>query len=208
MNRFSLASLLAALVACALVSVAGSAPGAGLPLTDAAAPIDGGPRRPALMPGAHDGGRDGGEGTHISRTPPDPPPIVARKQWIFDLRYAKGDIYLLGVHPMDLGAPQATPRAMGRFAIELYEGPALVERVRFDFPFLGTGDLPMAADAGLRERDDARMLGPLDKHLTTRIGVMVPDTSRGNRLELWDRATDKRWPLPWPPMTGSDGGTR
>ena len=34
--------------------------------------------------------------------------------------------------------------------------------------------------------------------LVTRVGVMLPATARGTKLELWDRATDRRWPLPWP----------
>lgn len=130
----------------------------------------------------------------ISRIPPDPPPMVARKQWVFDLRWSKGEPYLLGIHPLDLGAPQETQRAMGRFAIELFEGPTLIERVRFDFPMLG-------AD----EPQDGGYMGPpsFQRKLTTRIGVMFPVTSRGTRLELWDRATDRRWPLPWPPSEAS-----
>ena len=79
---------------------------------------------------------------------------------------------------------------MGRFAIELFEGPTLIERVRFDFPMLGP---PEPLDAGY-------MAPPsLQKNLTTRIGVLFPAVNRGTRLELWDRATDRRWPLPWPP---------
>ena len=133
----------------------------------------------------------------ISRIPPDPPPMVARKQWVFDLRWSKGEPFLLGVHELDLGTPQETQRAMGRFAIELFEGPTLIERVRFDFPMLG-------AD----EPQDGGYMGPpsLQRKLTSRIGVMFPQTNRGTRLELWDRATDKRWPLPWPPAGEGDGG--
>ena len=41
--------------------------------------------------------------------------------------------------------PRETPRAMGRFALELFEGPALIERVRFDFPLLGPPDRSTAA---------------------------------------------------------------
>jgi hypothetical protein len=158
--------------------------------------------------------RDGGArpSASISKTPPDPPPLSERGQWVFDLRWDKGDIYLLGVHRIDLGAPQTTPRAMGRFAIELFEGPTLIERVRFDFPFLMFGDL--APDAGM----EGRMRPTFDKKLTTRIGVMVPATKRGNRLELVDRMTEKRMPLPWPPtemkndaakpdLLKNDGGT-
>ena len=132
---------------------------------------------------AHDGGT-------LSKIPPDPPPMIERKQWVFDLRYAKGDLFLVGVHPVDLGAPQATPRAMGRFAIELFEGPTLIERVRFDFPFLGAGEQP---------QDGGGYVPRFEPKVTSRIGVMFPATKRGTRLELWDRATDQRWPLPWPP---------
>jgi hypothetical protein len=126
----------------------------------------------------------------ISRIPPDPTPLVARKQWVFDLRWSKGEPYLLGVHELDLGTPQETPRAMGRFAIELFAGPTLIERVRFDFPMLGAVE---EQDAGYRTPPS------LQKNLTTRIGVMFPQSPEGTKLELWDRATDRRWPLPWPP---------
>lgn len=133
-------------------------------------------------------------GLVVTKTPPDPSPLSERKQWVFDLRYDKGDLYLLGVHPLDLGAPQVTPRAMGRFAIELFEGPTLIERVRFDFPFLGAGE--PTTDAGNRYSAPPKFA---ESKVTTRIGVMFPATARGTRLELWDRATDQRWPLPWPP---------
>ncbi len=135
----------------------------------------------------------------LTRTPPDPSPLVERDQWVFDLRWDRGDVWLVGVSPLQLPAPQATPRAMGRFALELFEGPALVERVRFDFPLLGSPD---AVDAG-------RAAPPsLTLKLRTRIGVVFPATARGTRLELWDRATDRRWSLPWPPQSPSpvDGG--
>jgi hypothetical protein len=171
---FSLAAAASALVA--LSAVVTAAPDGG------AASSDGG-----LAPARKDGGAP------ISKTPPDPPPMSERGQWIFDLRWDKGDIYLLGVHRIDLGTAQATPRAMGRFALELFEGPTLIERVRFDFPFLMFGDL--GPDAGM----EGRMRPTFDKKLTTRIGVMVPATKRGNRLELVDRMTEKRMPLPWPP---------
>jgi hypothetical protein len=124
----------------------------------------------------------------ISRIPPDPPSLTSRMQWVFDLRWSQGEPYLVAVHPLDLGSPQTTPRAMGRFAIELFEGPTLIERVRFDFPMLG----PPEPDAGYGAPPS------LTKKLTSRIGVMFPAVDRGTRLELWDRATDARWPLPWP----------
>jgi hypothetical protein len=127
----------------------------------------------------------------IGHIPPDPPPMKARNQWVFDLRWSKGEPYLLAIHPLDLGAPAETPRAMGRFAIELFEGPTLIERVRFDFPMLGGAPEPLEAGFGAPPS--------LERKLTSRIGVTFPAVNRGTRLELWDRATDRRWPLPWPP---------
>jgi len=129
----------------------------------------------------------------IARIPPDPHPLVERSQWVFDLRWDRGDVWLLAVHPLELPAPQATPRVMGRFAFELYEGTALIERARFDFPLLGASE----PDGG----------PSLAQKLRTRVGVLFPATRRGTRLELWDRATGRRWSLPWPVANPSDGGT-
>lgn len=139
-------------------------------------------------------------GAEISRTPPDPPAMVSQQQWVFDLRWERGDVYLLGVHKVDMGGPHPTPRAMGRFALELFEGPTLIERVRFDFPMLGATE---TSDAGWKAPPR------FEPKLRTRIGVMFPATGRGTKLELWDRATNVRMPLPWPPTEGpasSDAG--
>lgn len=127
----------------------------------------------------------------ITKTPPDPPPLVERTQWVFDLRWDRGEIRLLGEHPLELPQAQATPRVMGRFALELFEGPTLVERVRFDFPLLGAPE-PDASPS-------------FSSKLKTRIGVVFPATKRGTRLELWDRATGRRWSLPWPPLPSPAG---
>jgi hypothetical protein len=84
---------------------------------------------------------------------------------------------------------------MGRFALELFEGPTLIERVRFDFPLLGVPD----EEGGVS----------LTRKLRTRIGALFPATKRGTRLELWDRASNRRWSLPWPaepPAAVADAG--
>lgn len=127
----------------------------------------------------------------ITRTPPDPPALLERAQWVFDLRWDRGDVYLVGVHPLELPAPQATPRVMGRFALELFEGPALIERARFDFPLLGADEI-----------DAAITFTP---KLRTRIGVVFPATRRGTRLDLVDRKSGRRWALPWP-VGAADAG--
>ncbi|MGD0675623.1 MAG: hypothetical protein ABSC94_09410 [Polyangiaceae bacterium] len=127
----------------------------------------------------------------VTRTPPDPPPLVAQKQWVFDLRWDRGAPWLLGVRAIELPAPQTTPRVMGRFALELFEGPTLIERVRFDFPLLADSEVEGPIDGGVHALS-------LSAKLRTRVGVVFPSTSRGTRLELWDRATNRRWSLPWP----------
>jgi hypothetical protein len=149
------------------------------------------------IPGASDGGRS--SGVVITSTPPDPRPMAEKGQWVFDLKFRQGDIFFLGVTRTELAAPQKTPRVMGRFALELFEGPTLIERVRFDFP-------------GLADAQDAGWGAPpsFATHLTSRIGVTFPATKRGTRLELWDRATGSRWGLPWPPPEAirSDAGAQ
>jgi hypothetical protein len=123
----------------------------------------------------------------LTRTLPDPRPLRERAQYIVDLRWVRGDVYLVSMNVVTLPEPRESPRVMGRFALELYEGATLLDRVRFDFPLLGA----VEAERGAK----------LAPKLSTRVGVMFPATSRGTHLELWDRATDTRWPVPWPPAT-------
>ena len=51
----------------------------------------------------------------------DPPPLTDKVQWVFDLRWDKGDVYLVAVRKVELATPMTTPRAVGRFALELSE---------------------------------------------------------------------------------------
>jgi hypothetical protein len=128
----------------------------------------------------------------IGRGMPDPTPLIERAQWVFDLQWSRGEVRLLGTNRLQLPSARATPRSMGRFAIELFEGRTLVERVRFDFPLLGASE----PDAG----------PSLIRKLATRTAVMFPATELGTRLELLDRATNRHWPLPWPPRLFVDAG--
>lgn len=125
---------------------------------------------------------------------PEPAPLRERKQYVVDLRWVHGDLYLVSMTTETFPDPRETPRVMGRFALELYEGKTLVERVRFDFPGLAVKDTPETAK--------------LNAKVSTRIGVLFPAVSRGTHFELWDRVSDTRWPLPWPPAdaaSASDG---
>jgi hypothetical protein len=140
----------------------------------------------------------------LGRAEPDPVPLVEKNQWVYDLRYSGGELYLLGIHHLELPSPQATPRAMGRFCLELYEGNTLLERARFDFPLLGDGANlpPLGETASLPEAGVKLPIGgrpPSLGRISSRIGVMFPAALRGTRIEIVDRALDRRWPLPWPP---------
>jgi hypothetical protein len=141
----------------------------------------------------------------ITATPADPPPLPEQGQWVFDLRHDKGELFLQGIHHVDLPEPRTTPRVMGRFALELYSGPTLIERVRFDFPMMG-GNATTSGDAGKTQPLHGASFSFTAK-LNTRVGVMFPATARGTRFVIWDRATGQRWPLPWPPteMTADPG---
>lgn len=121
----------------------------------------------------------------------DPPPLTEKTQWVFDLRWDSGDVYLVAVRKVEMPQPMTTPRAMGRFAIELTDHGVLVDRARFDFPGMAVPD----EDGGIR----------MIQKLRTRIGVFFPATTRGDKLELVDRTTNQRWALPWPP--GQVGGS-
>ena len=131
----------------------------------------------------------------ITNTPPDPDPLVEKDQWVFDLRWQHGDVWLLKVGATSLPAPRATPRAIGRFALELFDGSVLIERVRFDFPLLGAF---VTGDGGTEGRGAGEPFS-FERNLRTRVGVLFPATARGTRLELVDRASNRRWALPWPP---------
>jgi len=175
LGKRSLAVLAGALLAAGSLAAIGER-GAAAQVGDAGARPDAGASDPKL------------------KIPPDPPPLSEREQWVFVLRWAQNEPYLVKIQKTDMGGPHPTPRVMGRFALELFEGPTLIERVRFNFPMLGGVEPP---DAGWKTPPR------FEPGLKTRIGVFFPATKRGTRLELWDRATDRRWPLPWPPKEGS-----
>jgi hypothetical protein len=129
----------------------------------------------------------------VTSTLPDPSPLVERDQWVFDLFWDRGEVRLMSVRTKTLPAAQPTRRSMGRFALELFEGHTLLERLRFDFPLLGDAE----PDAGWAS---------FTRKLRTRVEVEFPAPARGTRLDLVDRATGTRWRLVWPPSDTVDAG--
>ncbi|MCL2825407.1 MAG: hypothetical protein FWD57_15555 [Polyangiaceae bacterium] len=140
-------------------------------------------------PGPAPGSSNARAGTGFA---PDPPPIRSATQWLIAFEYRRGKVTMRDARKVQLKAPVSTPRRMGRFAAELLSGPTVVERVRFDFPLVGSDEL-----AGQKRPSEAPPSFASQATVTHRI--MLPDTPRASRARLVDRATGAIIDIPWPP---------
>ena len=115
------------------------------------------------------------------------------EQWQYQLLFQNGAPSVESVQHQVLQKPVPTPRRMGRFALELWIGHELIDRVRFDFPLIAAEEPP-----GVKRRPlhDPPSLLP---HAIARIRVSVPASPRATRLVLVDRAAGTEQALPWPP---------
>jgi len=124
---------------------------------------------------------------------PDPEPLRQQKQYEYALAYQGGKVSITSVRPMNYAQPVVTARRMGRFAIELWIGQELIERVRFDFPGTaadeppGKGPQPLSAPPKMSDGASSTQV------------VLVPAAERARRAVLVDRATNGTTELPWPP---------
>jgi len=160
-----------------------------------AAGADRPPAAPPADAGAVDAGATGpARGGYL----PDPPPLVTRHQWVLDLAYRAGEVSLQGARRIALPRPTPTARMMGRFAVELYVGRELVDRMRFNFPLLGAGEIG---------DDTTSWSAPpsFERGLSASTAVMIPHSERATRALIVDRATGRQWPVPWPPTVRDAG---
>ena len=124
------------------------------------------------------------------------------EQWEYQLLFKDGAPSVESVQKRSLARPIPTPRRMGRFALELWIGHELVERVRFDFPLLAAEERPGVTRRPLH---DAPSLAP---GAIARVRVSVPNSPRATRLLLLDRARQTSQELTWPPdREGLAGGS-
>lgn len=123
---------------------------------------------------------------------PDPTPLSLKSQWELELEYDQGKLALAGATKRELAAPRTTPRQMGRFAVELWIGNELIDRVRFDIPLV-------AAPTPKSETRPLRAPVTLDAGVRARHTVLIPNSPRATRALLVDRASGSETPLPWPP---------
>lgn len=129
----------------------------------------------------------------LAGSQPDPEPLVTKDQWEYQLLFSNGTASVEGAVQRTLAKPSSTPRRMGRFALELWIGHELIDRVRFDFPMIAAEDVPGKARRPLHDSPN------LSPHATARVRVSLPASPRATRLMLVDRATEKAQELPWPP---------
>jgi hypothetical protein len=137
---------------------------------------------------------DAGAQVRAVSTLPDPQPLRINRQWQYDILYERGRLRVARVEGLRFPQPVVTAREMGRYAIELWIGAELVERVRFDFPLLGAED-----PAAMNERGALKQTPSLAATTTVTRRVLVPASPRATRALLIDRATGESQPLPWPP---------
>ena len=133
-----------------------------------------------------------------STAPPDPEPLRQAEQYEYTFEYDTGATRFVAVRALKFRAPVVTARKMGRFAVELWVGSELVDRVRFDFPLLAAEAPPPKKRRPLKDP-------PSLTSGTLRATVLVPAAWRARRAVLVDRATDVETELDWPPrFTKSD----
>ena len=137
----------------------------------------------------------------LSGSAPDPEPLSMAEQWRFQLVYQNGAPSVERVDRQTLPKPVATPRRMGRFALELWIGRELIDRVRFDFPLIAAEETPGVARRPLH--DSPNMAANALAHVI----VSLPASPRATRLMLVDRAMGKSQELPWPPDQTSSAPT-
>jgi hypothetical protein len=124
---------------------------------------------------------------------PDPEPLVMDRYWEYEVVYDRGRVSVASVRPLRYAKPVATPRYVGRFAIELWIGRELVDRVKFDFPVIAADDVRTESRRPLAEPPSLAAGARVDRR------ILVPASARATRAELVDRATGSRDTLPWPP---------
>jgi hypothetical protein len=132
---------------------------------------------------------------------PDPAGVASRKQWLFDVSVRGGKARVVRADAVALDHAVTTARVLGRFAIELYIGKELLDRIRFNVPLTGD-DRDPAGDPKLQRRRRP-FSQPTFDDVTTRLKVQIADNPRATYVQLVDRATGDKQRFAWPP--DSDG---
>jgi hypothetical protein len=122
---------------------------------------------------------------------PDPPARASKKQWTLEIAARSGKVSAERATSSLLKQPAETPRVLGRFALELYVGPELLDRVRFNVPLMGSGPVEHSTKRAYHNPDTDQV--------TTSLKVRLADSPRAAYLVLVDRVTEERQRFEWPP---------
>lgn len=122
--------------------------------------------------------------------PPDPPPKASTKQWVFEIVVKQGTPSLGKITPVTLKKAEGTARVMGRYALELFIGTELLDRLRFNVPLGGDGP---------REGDDQPGRKRPKFRANVKFFVRLADHPRATRLRFVDRARGEVDVFLWPP---------
>jgi hypothetical protein len=122
---------------------------------------------------------------------PDPPAHASRINWIFDITTRDGKVNVEKVRSVTYAHPAETPRVVGRYALELYIGRELLDRVRFNAPLMG-------GEAPIRNRNNFPK-PRFDQNVVARLEARMADNDRAAYLLLVDRETGAVQKLRWPP---------
>lgn len=126
---------------------------------------------------------------------PDPPARASCANWLFEIRVRQGRVSVDRVKPITFAKPAETPRALGRFALELYVGRELLDRVRFNVPLMG---------GEVTEGNRNNLPKPrFEQNVTARFTARMADNPRAAYLLVVDRETGDTQKFAWPPE--SDG---
>jgi hypothetical protein len=126
-----------------------------------------------------------------SGSAPDPAPHASKKQWTISIAARAGKVSAERATSSMLAQPAESPRVLGRFAVELYIGPELLDRVRFNVPLMGDGPVEHSSKRTYHDADTDKV--------TTNLKVRLADNPRAAYLVLVDRVTDQRTRFEWPP---------
>ena len=167
-------SIVCGVVIASLAGCSGSKPNFGtLPVVQVELPEDTNTNPGARpIPPKHDAKT---EVLAIEGDAPDPPALRQKEQVDLDLAFERGEVRLVRMEEKLEKQEELTARRMGRFAVELFVGAELVERVRFDFPLLAESADVEKIEAGLTA--SARVRVPLAP-AATRAWVLDRKTRR------------------------------
>lgn len=123
---------------------------------------------------------------------PDPPSKASRAQWTFAIASRGGKLTIDKVQASTLDKPAESPRVLGRFALELYVGKELLDRVRFDVPLLEAPPEQGPSRHSFKRRSRF-------ENVNAKVSARMADNPRASYLVLVDRATGDTTRFDWPP---------